>query len=138
MAQQQIGSGQFSRSSQSARTSAEEYKSASLLPVSRIRKNDTPPHLLCDKCQAICDCAMRARLLFMTFSSTQHARPSSTRYTSGMPEPVRFSILFQWDFFGRVCLNDCQRFCSGLGMLDGLAFYECCGVSSFGFRKASR
>jgi len=120
----QTGSGHLSRGPQSARQSAERYRSAVFAPSSRSRKNDAPPHLVCDRCQAICDSAIRTRFFFMTLSSSQHGTPSMTKYTSGMPVPVRFSTRFQWDFLGRCCLNDFQRFCSGWGMFDHFAFYE--------------
>ena len=118
----QTGSGHLSRGSQIARQSADRYRSAIFAPSSRNKKNDAPPHRLCDRCQAICDSAIRTRFFFMTLSSSQHGTPSMTRYTSGMPVPVRFSILFQWDFFGRYFLNDFQRFCSGWGMFDHFTF----------------
>src|SRR5210317_356830 len=106
MTHSQIGSGHFARGSQSASASDDGKRSADLLPVSRIRKNDNPPHLSCERCHAICDCEIRTRFLLITFNSTQQATPSMTRYTSGAPVPVRFSILFQCDFFGRACLNE--------------------------------
>ncbi len=131
------GAGHFSRDSQSASTSADRNKSADALPASRIKKKETPPHLLCDRCQAICDFAIRTRFFVIIFNSTQQAAPSKTRYTSGMPVPVRFSILFQCDFFGRFFLNDCQRFCSGLGMFYNFPFNKGGRVGIPEFRKTS-
>ena len=50
-----MGSGHVGLGPQSARQSADLYSNASLSLAPLNKKNDTPPHLACDRCQAVCD-----------------------------------------------------------------------------------
>ena len=84
------------------------------------KKKLTPLHLKCEECHAICDFD-RLTLPFLTiFNSSHTGTPFMHRYTSGIPSPVRFSILSKCVFFGRFCFNNVHSDRSVFGIFNPL------------------
>ena len=95
-------------------------KNTSLVEGSWTKKKLTPPHRVCPRCQAIWDFEMVKRSFLVIFSSAHTGTPSMHRYTSGIPSPARFSIRWQWVFFGNFCLNEFHNWRSVRGIFNPL------------------
>ena len=95
-------------------------KNTSLVGGSWTKKKLTPPHRVCPKCHAIWDFEMEKRSFLVIFSSAHTGTPSMHRYTSGIPSPARFSIRWQWVFFGNFCLNEFHSWRSVRGIFNPL------------------
>ena len=103
-------------------------KNTSPVEGSCTKKKLTPLQRVCAKCQAICEVDKDTRLFFIIFNSHQTGTPSMHRYTSGIPCPARFSIRWQWVFFGKFCFKEFHRLRSVLGIFHSFHVVECMGV----------
>ena len=74
-------------------TDAPSNKNRSEVEGSCSKKKPTPPQRECEECQAICDFDTFAIPFLIIFNSSHIGTPSMHKYTSGIPSPVRFSIL---------------------------------------------
>jgi len=109
-------------------TDAPSNKNRSEVEGSFAKKKLAPPQRECEQCQAICDLETLTLPFFTIFNSSHTGTPSMHRYTSGIPSPLRFSILSQCVFLGRFCFNSFHSDCSVAGILNSFHISKSMGV----------
>ena len=109
-------------------TDAPSNKNRSEVLGSWSKKKLVPLQCECEQCQAICDFDTLTVPFLIIFNSSHIGTPSMHRYTSGIPSPLRFSILSQCVFLGRFSFNSFHSDCSVAGILNSFNISKSVGV----------